>query len=425
MFRRWLFTLVAFLLLVCVLSACTGLAGEPGPAGPPGEPGPEGPQGPPGEVGPAGPPGEITEVGGATYIGDTACAGCHQEIYDVYIKSGHPWKLNKVVDGQPPQYPFTKVTEPPEGWSWGDILYVIGGYNWKARFVDKEGYIITDQAGKTGNTEYLNQWNYANPTLDEDAAWVTYKSGTEKLPYDCGACHTTGYSPNGNQDGLPGLVGTWAQEGIRCEACHGPGGLHITNPSGFAMQIERDSELCGECHRRDNVEQVNAKDGFIEHHEQYEELYQGKHIVLKCVDCHDPHTGVVQLRQAEEATTRTACENCHYQQATYQNNEMHQQMGFPCIECHMPRIVKTAWGDAEKYTGDFRTHMMAINPIQIDQFEVITDTLGTSSQIALSEIGLDYACRHCHGAGLGSPKTDEELINAAVGYHDRSYQNIK
>ena len=85
----------------------------------------------------------------------------------------------------------------------------------------------------------------------------------------------------------------------------------------------------------------------------------------------------------------------------------------------MPRIVKTAWGDAEKFTGDIRTHMMAIDPYQIEQFETITDTLGTASQISLSEIGLNFACRHCHGAGLGSPKTDEELMNAAAGYHDR------
>ena len=419
MFRKWLFILVAFLLLAGGLSACAGPAGEAGPAGPAGVPGPEGPQGPPGKEGPAGPQGEAAEGGGASYIGDETCASCHLEIYDTYIKSGHPWKLNKVVDGQPPDYPFTKLTEPPEGWSWDDILYVIGGYHWKARFVDKEGYIITDEPGKTGNAEYLNQWNFANPTLDKDAGWVTYKSGTEKLPYDCGSCHTTGYNPNGNQEDLPGLVGTWAQDGVRCEACHGPGGLHITSPMGYAMQIERDSEMCGECHRRGDVEQVNAKDGFIEHHEQYEELYQGKHIVLKCVDCHNPHTGVVQLREAGEATTRTACENCHREQATFQNNESHQQMGFACTECHMPRIVKTAWGDAEKFTGDIRTHMMAIDPYQIEQFETITDTLGTASQISLSEIGLNFACRHCHGAGLGSPKTDEELINAAAGYHDR------
>jgi long-chain acyl-CoA synthetase len=32
------------------------------------------------------------------------------------------------------------------------------------------------------------------------------------VSFTCGACHTTGYVPDGNQDGLPGLVGKWAEE---------------------------------------------------------------------------------------------------------------------------------------------------------------------------------------------------------------------
>jgi hypothetical protein len=348
-------------------------------------------------------------------VGDQICAGCHQDIYNTYIKTGHPWKLNPVIDGKPPEYPFTEIRDLPEGYTWNDILYVIGGYNWKARFVDKNGYIITDEPGKTGNVEYLNQWNFANPIIGFQAGWVNYHSGEDKLPYDCGTCHTTGYSPSGNQDDLPGLVGTWAQPGIRCEECHGPGSLHISNPTGIALQVTRDAEMCGKCHRRGEVESVNAKDGFIEHHEQYEELFQGKHIILECVDCHDPHVGVVQLRMADTPTTRTKCENCHWAEATYQNNARHQAINIACIDCHMPRLVKTAWGDPDKFTGDIRTHMMAINPYQINQFSED----GTQ---ALSEISLDYACRHCHLPSSSIEMSDETLINAAVGYHDRIVQ---
>lgn len=418
MFRRKLVILLIMLSIAIILSACAGPAGPQGPVGPAGPPGPEGPQGPPGKQGPPGPPGEAASTA-ASYVGDNACAACHQELYTVYSQSGHPWQLNKVVDGQPPQYPYTSLDELPQGWSWDEILYVVGGYNWKARFVNQQGYIITDEPGKSGNSDYLNQWNLANEGLNQEAGWTTYQAGMENLPYDCGGCHTTGYSPNGNQDNLPGLVGTWAQEGVRCEACHGPGGLHITNPSGFAMRVERDVELCIACHRSGAGEAVIVKDGFIEHHEQYQDLTQGKHQTLECVDCHDPHRGVVQLRQAGEATTRTQCADCHWQQAAYQNNAVHRNMGFACSECHMPRIIKSAWGDAEKFTADIRTHRMAINPFQIEQFETITDESGAEVQVALPEIGLNSACRHCHGAGLGTPKTDEELINAAVGYHNR------
>lgn len=420
----------ALLLAALLLVGCAGKEGPIGPQGPPGPAGPEGPQGPPGLEGPAGPEGPqgppgpagpagegVAAPAGAEYVGSVTCSACHAEIYEVFMKSGHPWKLNKVVDGQPPDYPFTELTEPPEGYAWDDISYVIGGYNWKARFINQEGYIITDAPGQSGNTEYTSQYNFADPiTGNDEPAWVTYYAGEENKPYDCGPCHTTGYSawpPDAHQDDLPGIVGTWAEPGIQCERCHGPASLHVSDPHSVRPEINRDSELCGECHLRGAPEAVNASDGFIQHHEQYEELFQSKHIVLNCVTCHNPHAGVVQLRQAGEQTTRTQCENCHFQQARYQDSQIHPAIGVACIDCHMPRVIKSATGNAETFTGDIRAHLMAIDAEQIGQF----NEDGTE---ALSQIGLDFACRHCHvEGGSATPKTDEELIEKAVGYHER------
>lgn len=402
---KWIIIGILAVLSTLILAACAGPIGPQGDIGPAGPPGPEGPMGPIGKDGPAGPAG-AAGPSGANYVGSKTCGGCHPALYETFMKSGHPWKLNPIIDGQPPAYPFTKLNNPPEGYSWDDISYVIGGYAWKARFMDKDGYIITDKPGATNaDSAYLNQYNFANPLLGKKAGWVTYHSGEAQLKYTCGECHTTGYDPNGSNE-LPGIVGTWVEPGIQCEACHGPGGLHMTNPRGISMKIERDAELCGECHRREAVEEVNAKDGFIEHHEQYEELFQGKHAVLDCVQCHDPHTGVVQLRQAGEQTTRTQCQNCHFEQAKYIEGQLHAT--FKCIECHMPKIVKSAWGDPDKFSGDIRTHLMAIDPDQIGQFSGDGTT-------ALSQIGLDFACRHCHNGALA--KTDEELMQLAKGIH--------
>ena len=350
---------------------------------------------------------------GAEYVGTETCAECHEGVADVFLKSGHPWKLNPIVDGQPPEYPFSEVPDPPEGYTWGDIAYVIGGYNWKARFMNQDGYIITDMPGATiSDTTYLNQYNFANPNVGNEAGWTTYHSGEQNKPYDCGPCHTTGYDPTGENE-LPGIVGTWAEPGIRCEECHGPGSLHVANPRGVSLEIDRDAELCGQCHLRGAPEAVNASGGFIRHHEQYEELFQSKHAVIDCVQCHDPHVGVVQLRQAGEQTTRTQCENCHFKNDKYQNSEVHPALGVECIDCHMPRLVKSAVGDAEKFTGDIRTHLMAIDPDQVGQFS-------EDGSEALSQISLDFACRHCHvEGGSASEKTDDELIERATGYHDK------
>jgi len=43
--------------------------------------------------------------------------------------------------------------------------------------------------------------------------WVGYHAGEENVPYSCDTCHTTGYSPEGNQDDLPGMVRTWSEGG--------------------------------------------------------------------------------------------------------------------------------------------------------------------------------------------------------------------
>jgi len=393
-------------LVMLVLAACAGPQGPAGSAGPAGPAGPIGPQGPAGEKGEAGPAGPS----GAEYVGSAKCGGCHTALYETFMKSGHPYKLNKVVDGKPPQYPFTEIPNPPEGWTWNDISYVIGGYGWKARFMDKNGYIITDKPGATiSDTNYLNQYNFANTLLGQSAGWVKYNSGVTQLEYNCGNCHTTGYRPDGHQDGLEGIVGQWAEPGIQCEACHGPGSLHAGNPYGIDMKVERDPELCGKCHRRGDVTQVDAKGGFVEHHEQYEELYQSKHVTLDCVLCHDPHTGVIQLRQAGEPTTRIQCQNCHFKQAQYQKNPKHEDF-VDCVDCHMPRIAKTAWGNAEKFTGDIRVHLMAIDPTQVGQFS-------EDGKTSKSQITLDFACKQCHIPGGALEKTDEVLIETATGYH--------
>lgn len=399
--------LIGLLLLALATASCAG---------------PEGPEGP---AGPAGPEGAVAEaeelaaaVTGAEYISSAACGECHEDNYAAFMQSGHPYKLNPVVDGQPPEYPFTEVTELPEGYTWDDISYVIGGYNWKYRFVDQEGFIITGVPGARGdgNTDYIGQFNFANPVVGNDLSTSAYHPGEERF-YNCGTCHTTGYDPDTPTEGMPGIVGSWAEPGIQCEECHGPGSLHAADPRGVALDIERDSALCGECHLRGGSEDVDAKGGFIKHHEQYEELFQSKHITINCVVCHDPHAGVIALRKAnaEDASvdvTRTSCENCHFNEAKYQDSAVHPAVA-ECISCHMPRVTKSAVGNADMFTGDIRTHLMAIDATQIGQFT-------EDGKYALSELGLDFACRSCHvDGGSATVKTDEELIDKAYGYHDR------
>ncbi len=88
-------------------------------------------------------------------------------------------------------------------------------------------------------------------------------------------------------------------------------------------------------------------------------------------------------------------------------------MGVKCIDCHMPRVTKSAVGNSAKFTGDIRTHLMAIDPEQFDQ-------LSADGKTALSQLGLNFSCRSCHvEGGSASVLSDEALKKKAYGYHDR------
>jgi hypothetical protein len=375
--------------------------------------GPVGPAGPAGPQGPAGPPGEDASVR-LEYIGSNKCGGCHEEAYAKFVLSGHPYKLVKIEDGQPPAYPYDNVTggveAPPEGYSWDDITYVIGGFGWKARFIGKDGFIITNPPGETGVTDYLNQYNYANEFVEVDAGWVSYHSGEENVPYNCGACHTTGFRPEGHQDDLEGIIGTWAFPGIQCEECHGPGSLHAADPYGHLMVLDRSNQLCGECHIRGNPAEINTSNGFIQHHEQYEELYNSKHFSLQCIACHDPHASSIY----EDADVnpnrgiRQTCDTCHWQQ-TYSNARSHLRL--TCTDCHMANAAKSAVGNLETFRGDISSHLFSINP------DASAPQFNEDGTLSMPYLTLQYACGQCHNGEHATFKLPEELQERAEGYH--------
>jgi len=388
--RNTLYSIIAIIIAVAAIGLTLISTGPAGPAGP------TGPQGP------AGDPAIIA----ATYVTSDACADCHQEISKTFDNSGHKYKLNKVENGVPPEYPYTEVPNPPEGYTWDEITYVIGGYNWKARFIGLDGYIITGEEGDT------TQYNFPNEVLGTEENWVAYHAGEQK-PYDCGPCHTTGYKPEGNQDGLPGMIGTWEETGITCEECHGPGSNHIEDPYGVALKVDRSAEACGDCHNRGDKTVIDSSGGFIKHHEQFEELIQTKHNSLTCVSCHDPHEGVIQSREEGTDTTRVECASCHYEEAENQKSDVMKKF-IDCIDCHMPRIVKSAVGDADQWSGDIRSHLFAIDPDADAQFS-------EDGSSAISQITLDYACKSCHGAeGWANQYIDEVLYAEANNYHQES-----
>ena len=340
------------------------------------------------------------------YIGSESCDACHQDIYGTFINSGHPYKLPKVENGVAPTYPFTTLDYLPPHFQngWSDVSYVIGGFAWKYRFVDKNGYIYTGDDA---------QYNFQDQSIvpyhaDEDP-------GTKK--YTCGKCHTTGWvsvADGGSpQDDLPGMDGEFFAGGIQCEACHGMGSLHAFTKDPADIIINREASDCGKCHYRNEDHTIAASGGFIKHHEQYDEMIAAGHanIVGGCVACHDPHVSV-KHGQIGGIKEEGMCLNCH----EGIKNPTHN--GADCNTCHLPLATKSAVATT-KYVGDVKTHIFKINPAEDGEM------FNEDGTIANGETGvtLAYACYQCHRdvtgvGGSNSIKTLKQLSAKATGYHN-------
>ncbi|MBC8423862.1 hypothetical protein H8E07_07035 [bacterium] len=373
------------------------------------------------------------------FVGSDSCnnAACHAadkthaDVYAMWEQSGHPYKLTK-IDGAAPVdqfpsfsgYPNDSV-DPPLGFDWSDITYTIGGYGWKMRWINSDGWIVTGQ--------HENQYNFENQTWSD----YHFTDPADTKPYDCGQCHTTGWVADedygdanddgdltDNQDGLVGMAGTFFAGGIHCEECHGGGKLHIEDPSTYPMNLDRSSELCGRCHTRDKLNRIAASKGFIQHHEQYDEWLHSPHAISSnsnspgCNDCHDPHASVVYDDVALGMGMKVDCESCHADEAATGTHS--PAVGAPpCVACHMPKAGKGAIAVHDSQ-GDVRTHLFAINPEPVGREEGM-GILSDAGSLVLEDpatgqakVTLDFACWGCHGDGEGGGGPQTPLNLAAL-----------
>jgi hypothetical protein len=406
-----------------------------------------------------------------TYIGSADCAVCHAANYATFLNTGHNFKLNQVVNATEPTYPFSSITngflmiDDEDGVTdntlgtpndYGDISYVIGGFGWKARWIDADGYIVTGSAV---------QYNLA------DGSMSAYHDDEVDKVYNCGNCHTTGWkhvdptlNPTG-QDGLPGMDGTFDQTGVQCESCHGAGSTHAQTQ--LATDITKNATArttadflasdmafgkpvaCSECHTRDGEKDyptyvsayetaagvTDAEGGriassgtppLIRHHEQYDELLgvdpaapasgSTKSVAFQsakfdCITCHNTHTTTIYQDVSGDApgaaNLNSDCLACHPGNAITSGG----MTGLNCIDCHMPFMVKSAInnfvpgvGDDRPVLGDIRTHIFSIDLTKDPATEQF------SGGFANPWITGEYACRSCHS--VSGPSFDITFPNA-------------
>lgn len=360
----------------------------------------------------------IIGIGGAClsaqeYAGSSVCQPCHSSQHANWIQSGHPYKIQKLESGQPPVYPAglsshkvvgtevdymlqPGVPQPPKGYTWDQVGWVLGGYHSNARFLDTQGFKIHGDSA---------QYNLITDK------WVAYNGTTPALgnySYSCFKCHTTGASEETTPEfeAYPGIIGSWVESGVGCEGCHGPAKDHTTDFANIKPPKEG-YETCNNCHARDRGEEYewnyrvqwrtqtvnDVPTGFIRHREQGDMMGASKHATagLTCATCHNPHKSVYY--EMGGLKDDVSCETCH------PNKEIAGHDQTECVDCHMPFAAKN--GDVKTpFISEQSAHYWNIITEPVTMFANI-DTIGGNFFIKTDDSGmsgltLDYTCMQCH-----------------------------
>lgn len=409
------------------------------------------------------------------YLTSATCAECHADAYAAWTDSHH-------------------------GWAWRparseNVLGDFGGTTFthrgvRSRFFQKDGRFFVETGGPDGRPvtwpihstvgvtplqQYLveqddgrlqaldiawdterRRWYHLYPEQSQEndpgLHWTgPYKNWNSR----CVSCHVTGFA-KGYEPQTNRYDSTWAEMGVGCESCHGPGEAHVAwarqsvdsaetsrstaafdgvDDLGLTLRLkggDRQAELqvCAGCHsRRESLGADSPPPGepFTDHFrlsllreglyhadgQVQDEVYvYGSFLQSKmhargvsCSDCHSPHSGRLV------AEGNGVCTQCHNPQgrtdfptlkaSRYDAPEHHHHAmdgeAAQCVSCHMPE---------QTYMG--------VDPRRDHSFRVPRPDLTV-------QLETPNACNNCHGTQ--SPQWAQQKVETwyPKGYHLRPH----
>jgi len=338
----------------------------------------------------------------AGFTGSVSCRKCHEEFYRLWATSHHGLAMQPYTAEfgaaelaplaepiQIGQYKYTVEIGPkeghmletgPDGSKAYQMVHALGGRNIY--------YLLTPM--ERGRLQTLplafdlrrQEWfetaksavrHFPGAVVDSPLEWTDqfYTFNTS-----CYGCHVSQLSTN-YDPATDTYFTTWAEPGINCETCHGPGAEHVKTYVTAAAQgrkpdnlnlisargfnVEQTNSQCASCHAK--LSRVSPSFGagerYFDHFDligfEHQDFYpDGRDLgenytytlwrMSPCVksgqlDCMHCHTSSGRYRFAGPEPANNVCLPCHADRvanATEHTHHAADSEGNKCIACHMP-----------------------------------------------------------------------------------------
>ncbi|MEJ2383103.1 MAG: tetratricopeptide repeat protein [Xanthomonadales bacterium] len=392
-------------------------------------------------LGPGGQPAAVAAPATAEFVGSANCRECHEPEYDSWTGSHHDLAMDI-------------ATEDSVLGDFNDAEFTLFGVT--SRFYRKDGgfYVHTNgPGGEMGDFEithtfgwfplqqYLvpfpggrlqtlpiawdsreDRWFRVPPVEDLDPDdWLYWTNAAQNWNGMCAQCHSTNLDKNYDPE-TETYATTWSDIDVGCEACHGPGSLHVAwaeipdigRPAAENVRlVKRTSgitprehvELCAPCHSR------RAALADLEHTESdfldtflpsllEEGLYFADGQILDEVYVYGSFT---QSKMFQRDVQCSDCHDVHSVKPVLEDNAL-------CLQCHRAAQYDSYEHHFHKQAGE------AGEPIRGADGEVLFD------------VGTGALCRECHMPGrtyMGNDyrpdhsfRVPDPALNAAIGSPD-------
>lgn len=209
------------------------------------------------------------------------------------------------------------------------------------------------------HTEFASEWKDGpHGQAANDPAFLKDWS-SQGQPGACLVCHATNYDP---------ATGTWQEDGVACEACHGP--MTAGHPKD-PMPVDRSPDLCARCHSDTRFDWQDW---------QGSTHYQRG---MNCSTCHDPHSASLKVATPRDGSAQYTdasqlCVTCHNDVSMDFPYSVHQKQGVTCINCHVNHS-ETIPVDAHAVPDhSFKANLDSCNTCHSGQMHSAADAIGTN-----------------------------------------------